>query len=127
MFKPAPSDKTMPVIGVALDAEDLAMLKEVGLRRGWKVESADAIPGNAWRHGEAVILCSRTASNLGWRDAIAKLSAGAPRGCTFLVSRVNDGYLEQEVFLFGGSAVLISPLRQEPLIRAVEAAWTFKR
>jgi len=53
------------------------------------------------------------------------LSSGGNHACIFLVSKVADDYLWNEVVRRGGYDVISKPLRHDELERAAKLAWTY--
>jgi hypothetical protein len=45
--------------------------------------------------------------------------------CAILISDVTDDNLWNEVVLWGGHEVLVTPLREENVLRAIRLAWLY--
>jgi hypothetical protein len=76
--------------------------------------------------GNGGFFWSDLASGPGWRIAMRRFYMLANPVCVFVVSRVADRYLWDEVVRNHGYDVLPKPLRREQVIRSVELAWYWR-
>jgi FixJ family two-component response regulator len=72
-----------------------------------------------------VILYDRDLAGGDWREVVQALASSPHRTCVILISRVVDDYLWNEVAQKGGYDVLLKPLREEDVVRAVRLAWSY--
>ena len=116
------------VIGLAFTDKDRAVLAEVCSRRQWNVLFADTCDQARAALDQVkapVILCDRDLPGGEWRDVVQALASFPHRACVILISRVVDDYLWNEVVQRGGYDVLLKPLREEDVVRAVRLAWSY--
>jgi DNA-binding NtrC family response regulator len=72
-----------------------------------------------------IVLCDRNLPGPGWRDVLAKIVGSSPRSCFLLTSRVCDEYLWREVVTHGGYDVVVKPLEEDVVVRALRRAWYY--
>jgi DNA-binding NtrC family response regulator len=116
------------VIGLAFTDKDRGVLAEVCSRKQWNVLFADTCDQARAALDQVkapVILCDRDLPGDEWRDVVQVLASFPHRACVILISRVVDDYLWNEVVQRGGYDVLIKPLREEDVARAVRLAWSY--
>jgi CheY-like chemotaxis protein len=116
------------VIGLAFTDKDRGVLAEVCSRKQWNVLFADTCDQARAALDQVkapVILCDRDLPGGEWRDVVQVLASSPHRACVILISRVVDDYLWSEVVQRGGYDVLLKPLREEDVVRAVRLAWSY--
>jgi DNA-binding NtrC family response regulator len=116
------------VIGLAFTDKDRGVLAEVCSRKQWNVLFADTCDQARAALDQVkapVILCDRDLPGGEWRDVVQVLASFPNRACVILISRVVDDYLWNEVVQRGGYDVLLKPLREEDVVRAVRLAWSY--
>jgi len=59
------------------------------------------------------------------RGVIRNVTAAPRLVCAILISDVTDDYLWNEVVRWGGHDVLVAPLREENVRRAIRLAWLY--
>ena len=72
-----------------------------------------------------IILLDRDLADGDWRDSLSACASSSAGVCTILISRVTDDYLWNEVVGNGGYDVLVKPLREQNVQRAVKFAWSY--
>jgi DNA-binding NtrC family response regulator len=116
------------VIGLAFTDEDRRLLAGVCSRRQWNVlfaDTCDQARAALDQLKAVVILCDRDLPGGEWREVVQVLASFPHRACVILTSRVVDDYLRNEVAQRGGYDVLLKPLREEDVVRAVRLAWSY--
>ncbi len=122
---PAPPAKRLRILAVSISLDDIFLLEYLGNQRGWETKFAGS-PQEAFKlapYGNFdLILCDRNQPGHPWREVMDRLAASSPRSCILLVSPTNDDYLWWDVLHHRGFDVLIRPLREEIVLRAVDTA-----
>jgi DNA-binding response OmpR family regulator len=116
------------VIGLAFTDKDRGVLADVCSRKQWNVlfaDTSDQARAALDQVKAPVILCDRDLAGGEWRDVVQALASSPHRACVILISRVVDHYLWNEVVQRGGYDVLLKPLREEDVVRAVRLAWSY--
>jgi CheY-like chemotaxis protein len=117
------SPKRLRILAVSISLTDIFLLEYLGNQRGWELKFTGS-PQEAFRLTSNsdfdLILCDRNQSGYPWREVMDRLAATSPRSCILLVSPVNDDYLWWDVLHHRGFDVLIRPLREEIVLRAVD-------
>jgi len=119
------SVKHLKILAVLISLDDIFLLEYLGNQHGWETKFAGT-PREAFKlasYGNFdLILCDRNQSGYPWREVMDRLAASSPRSCILLVSPTNDDYLWWDVLHHRGFDVLIRPLREEIVLRAVDTA-----
>jgi len=117
--------KRLRILAVSISLDDIFLLECLGDQHGWEIKFAPS-PQEAFRlasyGGFDLILCDRNQSGYPWREVMDRLAATSPRSCILLVSPRNDDYLWWDVLNHQGFDVLIRPLREEIVLRAIDTA-----
>jgi FixJ family two-component response regulator len=109
-----------------LDDRDRASLSSLEEHDQWQVHLADDHSLNALTKLESpIIIWDRDLTSEDWRDVVHTLAALPQKPCVFLLSRVVDDYLWNEVVRVGGYDVLSKPLKEVEVLRAVRLAWSY--
>ena len=121
----ASSPKRLRILAVSISLDDIFMLEYLGNQHGWEMKFAGS-PQEAFKlascSGFDLILCDRNQSGFPWREVMDRLAASSPRSCILLVAPIKDDYLWWDVLHHRGFDVLIRPLREEIVLRAVDTA-----
>ena len=120
----ASSPKRLKILAVSICLDDIFLLEYLGDQHGWELKFT-ASPQEAFRLASSdfdLILCNRNQPGYPWREVMDRLAATSPRSCILLVSPTNDDYLWWDVLHHRGFDVLIRPLREEIVLRAVDTA-----
>ena len=110
------------------DNQDGRLLADIGGRSGWNVVFADTCSDAKAALDQAqapVVLCDRELLGMGWRNAVEGLSGPPNQACVILLSETVDSYLWNDVVRAGGHDVLLKPLKEEGVVRAVRLARTY--
>jgi DNA-binding response OmpR family regulator len=117
--------KRLKILAVSISLDDTFLLEYLGNQHGWDLKFTGS-PREAFRLASSsafdLILCNRNQPGYPWREVMDRLAATSPRSCILLVSPTNDDYLWWEVLHHRGFDVLIRPLREEIVLRAVDTA-----
>ena len=114
------------VAGLVMDDRDRASLSSLEEHDQWQVHLADDHSLNALTKLESpIIIWDRDLTSEDWRDVVHTLAALPQKPCVFLLSRVVDDYLWNEVVRVGGYDVLSKPLKEVEVLRAVRLAWSY--
>ena len=120
----ASAPKRLKILAVSICLDDIFLLEYLGDQHGWELKFT-ASPQEAFRLASSdfdLILCNRNQPGYPWREVMDRLAATSPRSCILLVSPTNDDYLWWDVLHHRGFDVLIRPLREEIVLRAVDTA-----
>src|ERR1700721_1199675 len=120
----ASAPKRLKILAVSICLDDIFLLEYLGDQHGWELKFT-ASPQEAFRLASSdfdLILCNRNQPGYPWREVMDRLAATSPRSCMLLVSPINDDYLWWDVLHHRGFDVLIRPLREEIVLRAVDTA-----
>jgi CheY-like chemotaxis protein len=120
----ASAPKRLKILAVSICLDDIFLLEYLGDQHGWELKFT-ASPQEAFRLASSdfdLILCNRNQPGYPWREVMDRLAATSPRSCILLVSPINDDYLWWDVLHHRGFDVLIRPLREEIVLRAVDTA-----
>jgi CheY-like chemotaxis protein len=113
------------ILAVSISLDDIFLLEYLGNQHGWETKFAGS-PQEAFKLASYgcfdLILCDRNQSGYPWREVMDRLAAASPGSCILLVSPTNDDYLWWDVLHHRGFDVLIRPLREEMVLRAVDTA-----
>ena len=119
------SGKRLRILAVSISLEDIFLLEHLGDRHGWELKFTRS-PEEAFRLASNndfdLIMCDRNQPGYPWREVMDRLAATSPRSCILLVSPTNDDYLWWDVLHHRGFDVLIRPLREDIVLRAVDTA-----
>ena len=120
----ASAPKRLKILAVSICLDDIFLLEYLGDQHGWELKFT-ASPQEAFRLASSdfdLILCNRNQPGYPWREVMDRLAATSPRSCILLVSPINDDYLWWDVLHHRGFDVLLRPLREEIVLRAVDTA-----
>lgn len=116
--------KRLRILAVSISLEDIFLLEYLGDRHGWELKFTPS-PREAFRlasHSDFdLVLCDRNQPGYPWREVMDRLASCSPRSCILLVSPTNDDYLWWAVLHHRGFDVLIHPLREDIVLRAVDS------
>jgi len=119
------SAKRLRILAVSLALEDIFLLEYLADRHDWELKFT-RFPQDAFRLASSddfdLILCDRNQPGYPWREVMHRLASCSPRSCILLVSPTNDDYLWWAVLHHRGFDILIHPLREEVVLRAVDSA-----
>jgi hypothetical protein len=117
--------KRLRILAVSICLDDIFLLEYLGNQHRWELKFTGS-PEEAFRLASSsdfdLILCNRNQRGYPWREVMDRLAATSPRSCILLVSPTNDDYLWWDVLHHRGFDVLIRPLREEIVLRAVDTA-----
>lgn len=124
-----PDDESKIVlVALVLRERNRALLSRLADEHGWVIHFART-SAEAWEILHArkaqIFLFEREAPGTDWRGVIREVVAGPRLVCAILISDVTDTYLWNEVTLWGGHDVLVTPLREENVLRAIRLAWLY--
>jgi len=126
--RPNPGEAPLRILVLSKFLEDRFPLERLADEHGWELRFINS-PQLGFRllanSVFDVILCDCNQTGYPWREVLDRLSADSPRSCILLISAVNDDYLWGEVIRHGGYDVVTRPLREESLLRAIQAAGRF--
>ncbi len=113
------------ILAVSICLDDIFLLESLGNQHGWELKFTGS-PQEAFRLASSsdfdLILCNRNQPGYPWGEVMDRLAATSPHSCILLVSPTNDDYLWWDVLHHRGFDVLIRPLRDESVLRAVDTA-----
>ena len=113
---------------VCIFLDDRFVLERIGNLYGWRLCFSSS-PKDAFRLASQsdfdLILCDRNQPGYPWREVMDGLAASSPRSCIILTSPKKDDYLWWDVLNHRGFDVLIRPLREEHVLRMIDAAILF--
>jgi DNA-binding response OmpR family regulator len=116
------------ILALSMSLEDRVLLERLGKQHQWELRFTNS-PREGFNLVSQIefelILCDRNQPGYPWREVMGRLAASVPRSCILLVSHVNTDYLCGDVLLQGGYDVLIRPLREEAVLRSIDAAVRF--
>jgi CheY-like chemotaxis protein len=117
--------KRLRILAVSICLDDIFLLEYLGNQHGWELKFTGS-PHEAFRLASNrifdLILCNRSQPGYPWREVMDRLAANSPRSCILLLSPTNDDYLWWDVLHHRGFDILIHPLREEIVLRAVDTA-----
>lgn len=117
------------MLAVAEDRELLKMLTEIAQTCKWKltqVSTVNEAVGTLETEPIRLVVFDHDPSGPDWRIALRRFHMLPNPVCVFLVSRVADRYLWDEVIRNHGYDVLPKPLRREQVVRTLELAWYWR-
>ena len=121
-------ESELTLVALVLDELDRALLSHLAAEHGWTIHFARTLD-EAWavlnESKAQIILCEREETGTGWRSVIRKMVSAPHLVCAILISNVSDNYLWNEVTMWGGHDVLVTPLREENVVRAIRLAWLY--
>ncbi|MGP0075524.1 MAG: hypothetical protein ACLPWF_26715 [Bryobacteraceae bacterium] len=123
-----PATRPLSILSVGICLDDRFVLEQLGDRHGWQLYftiSPEEAFRTAARTDFDLILCDRNQPRYPWREVMDRLVESSPRSCILLVSPASHDYLWWDVLHHHGFDVLIRPLREEMVLRMVEAAARF--
>ena len=116
------------ILAVCIFLDDRFVLERIGNLYGWRLCFSSS-PNDAFRLASQsdfdLILCDRNQPGYPWREVMDGLAASSPRSCIILTSPKKDDYLWWDVLNHRGFDVLIRPLREEHVLRMIDAAILF--
>ena len=119
------ANKRLRILAVSISLDDIFLLEYLGNQHGWETKFAGS-PQEAFKlasYGDFdLILCDRNQPGYPWREVMDRLAASSPQSCILLVSPTNDDYLWWDVLHHRGFDILIRPLREEIVLRAIDTA-----
>jgi DNA-binding NtrC family response regulator len=122
-----PGDQ-LRILAVSIFLDDRFVLERIGNLRGWQLCFSRS-PKDAFRLASQsdfdVILCDRNQPGYPWREVMDGLAASSPRSCIILISPKKDDHLWWDVLNHRGFDVLIRPLRDDHVLRMIDAAMLF--
>ncbi len=116
------------LVALVLGERNRALLSGLAEEHRWVLHFA-LTSAEAWEilkdRKAQIFLLEREALGTDWRGVIRKVVSGPRLVCAILISDVTDGYLWNEVVMWGGHDVLVTPLREENVLRAIRLAWLY--
>jgi DNA-binding NtrC family response regulator len=117
------------VLALTEDQDLLRMLREIAESCSWKLAQASTVDEAVEKlESERIrlVLLDHDPSGPDWRIAMRRFNMLPNPVCVFVVSKVGDQYLWDEVVRHHGYDVLPKPLRREQVIRSLELAWYWR-
>jgi CheY-like chemotaxis protein len=125
---PVPAEEHLRILAVCICLDDRFALERLGDQYGWQLCFSSS-PKEAFRLVSQsdfdLILCDRNQPGYPWREVMDCLAESSPRSCILLVSPTKDDYLWWDVLNHRGFDILIRPLRDEHVLRAINTAVRF--
>ena len=113
------------ILAVSISLDDIFLLEYLANQHEWEMKFAGS-PQEAFRLAQCggfdLILCGRNQPGYPWREVMDRLAASSPRSCILLVAPTKDDYLWWDVLNHRGFDVLICPMREEIVLRAIDRA-----
>lgn len=124
-----PDDESkITIVALVLGEPNRALLSRLADEHGWVVHFART-SAEVWEilntRKAQIFLFEREAPGTDWRGVIREVVSGPHLVCAILISDVTDTYLWNEVVMWGGHDVLVTPLREEKVLRAIRLAWLY--
>jgi CheY-like chemotaxis protein len=127
-YPPVQPGEQLRILAVCIFLDDRFVLERIGNLYGWRLCFSSS-PKDAFRLASQsdfdLILCDRNQPGYPWREVMDGLAASSPRSCIILTSPKKDDYLWWDVLNHRGFDVLIRPLREEHVLRMIDAAILF--
>ena len=124
-YPPVQPGEQLRILAVCIFLDDRFVLERIGNLYGWRLCFSSS-PKDAFRLASQsdfdLILCDRNQPGYPWREVMDGQAASSPRSCILLVAPTKDDYLWWEVLNHRGFDVLIRPMREEIVLRAVDTA-----
>jgi two-component system response regulator HydG len=125
--KPVPQDR-LKILILSMSLDDRLLLEQLAKHHHWSLRFThspqEGFNLTSQNHFE-VVLCDRNQNGYPWREVIDRLAAISPQSCILLVSPLKEEYLWRDVLQQGGYDVLIRPLCEAAVLRAIDAATRF--
>ena len=125
---PVQPGEQLRILAVCIFLDDRFVLERIGNLYGWRLCFSSS-PKDAFRLASQsdfdLILCDRNQPGYPWREVMDGQAASSPRSCIILTSPKKDDYLWWDVLNHRGFDVLIRPLREEHVLRMIDAAILF--
>ena len=119
------SESEIALVALVLSDWNRALLARIAKDHRWVIHFART-SAEAWEllneRQAQIFLFERDAPGTDWRGVIRKVVSARRLVCAILISDVTDDYLWNEVVMWGGHDVLVTPLREENVLRAVRLA-----
>ena len=119
------SESEITLVALVLNDWNRALLARIARDHRWVIHFART-SAEAWEllneRDAQIFLFEREAPGTDWRGVIRKVISGPRLVCAILISDVADDYLWNEVVMWGGHDVLVTPLREENVLRGVRLA-----
>jgi response regulator RpfG family c-di-GMP phosphodiesterase len=119
------SESEITLVALVLNDWNRTLLARIAKDHRWSIHFART-SAEAWEllneRQAQIFLFEREAPGMDWRGVIRKVVSAPRLVCAILISDVTDGYLWNEVVMWGGHDVLVTPLREENVLRAVRLA-----
>jgi len=122
------SESEITLVALVLNDWNRTLLSRLTRERRWSIHFAATSTEacQVLNEGKAqIFLFEREVAGADWRGVIRKVTAAPRLVCAILISEVSDDYLWNEVVMWGGHDVLVTPLREEDVLRAIRLAWSF--
>jgi CheY-like chemotaxis protein len=127
-YPPVQPGEQLRILAVCIFLDDRFVLERIGNLYGWRLCFSSS-PKDAFRLASQsdfdLILCDRNQPGYPWREVMDGQAASSPRSCIILTSPKKDDYLWWDVLNHRGFDVLIRPLREEHVLRMIDAAILF--
>ncbi len=116
------------LVALVLGERDRALLSRLADEHRWVIHFART-SAEVWEvlneRKTQIFLFEREGPGTDWRGEIRKVVSASHLVCAILISDVTDDYLWNEVVMWGGHDVLVTPLREENVLRAIRLAWLY--
>jgi AmiR/NasT family two-component response regulator len=120
--------REITLVAQVLSERDRALLSRLADEHQWALHFARSST-EIWevlnQRKAQIVLFEREAPDAHWRELIREVASGPRLVCAILISDVTDDNLWNEVVLWGGHEVLVTPLREENVLRAIRLAWLY--
>jgi len=124
----AASEPEITLVALVLSEWNRAVLSRLAKEHRWEIHFA-LTSVEAWEvlneRKAQIFLFEREVEGGEWRGVIRNVTAAPRLVCAILISDVTDDYLWNEVVRWGGHDVLVAPLREENVLRAIRLAWLY--
>ena len=112
-------------LGISAHREDLARLREIFNRMGWKLREA-----RSWReassvlsaHWLPVVLCDRSLPDGDWKDVVSLTAPLLDSPRVIVMSESSSSSWTAEVTEMGAYAVLAKPIKEDDVIQVMTAS-----
>lgn len=123
----APGDR-LKILALSMSTDDRLLLGWLAEQHSWELHFTQS-PRDAFTLASQtyfeIILCDRNQPGYPWREVMNRLAGCSPRSCILLVSPAGNDDLWRSALQNGGYDVLIRPLSEKSVLRAVQAVVRF--
>jgi CheY-like chemotaxis protein len=114
----AASPETIHIVALGLGDRDRELLARLAAQYSWTLDFGENSKAQ-------ILLCDRNLPGADWREVVQTAASAPQLVYSILLSKVADDYLWNEVIRRGGYDLLVTPLREEDVLRAVRLGWSY--